>query len=59
MNAKHEPKKSVQDQENNSHIARKKKAVQSQFQRKNLKDIVHLMNEEDEDLAETYARYVK
>jgi hypothetical protein len=48
-----------QEYENSSHIAKKKKAASEIFHKKNLKDIVHLIDEEDEDLAETYARYIK
>lgn len=55
---KHEDKKKP-EYENSSHIAKKKKAVENVFHKKNLKEIVGLIDEEDEDLAETYARYIK
>ena len=45
--------------ENNSHIARKKKAVESQFQKKNFKQIVEMINDEDDEVSEKYARYIK
>jgi hypothetical protein len=45
--------------ENDSHIGRKKKAIAQQFQKKNQREIVELMNEEDDSVAEKYARYVK
>lgn len=48
-----------QEFENGSHIARKRKAVENTFQKKNLKDVIDLLNEEDEDEALKYARYVK
>lgn len=48
-----------QEFENESHIGRKKKAIDSQFQKKNIKKIVELIDEEDVEIAEKYARYIK
>lgn len=48
-----------QEFENGSHLARKKKAVENQFQKKNFKQIVELLDEEDIEIAQKYARYVK
>jgi hypothetical protein len=45
--------------ENDSHISRKKRALASTFQKKNFKDIVDLINDEDSDVSEKYARYIK
>jgi hypothetical protein len=56
MNTRNDPK---QEYENASHIAKKKKAVESTFHKKNMKEIVELIDEEDSDLAEKYARYIK
>jgi hypothetical protein len=59
MSAKRES--TPQEFENNSHIAKKKKAVSSQFHKKNFKDIVDLIDTEDEDEQniEQYARFIK
>ena len=51
--------KSSQEYENNSHIAKKRKAVANQFQKKNFKDIVELINDEDDSVAEKYARFIR
>jgi len=51
--------KTQTEYENNSHVARKKKAIATTFKKKNFKEVVDLLNEEDNDLAEYYARYVK
>ena len=48
-----------QEFENESHLGRKKKAIESQFQKKNFKQIVELLDEEDVEIAQKYARYVK
>lgn len=45
--------------ENDSHISRKKKAIANTFHKKNFRDIVNLIDDEDTDVAERYARYVK
>ena len=45
--------------ENGSHIERKKKAVESQYQGKNFKQIVELINDEDEEVSKKYARFIK
>lgn len=45
--------------DNNNHIAKKKKAVSQQFTKRNMRDIVDLINEEDDELAKKYAQYVK
>ena len=47
------------DYENPSHVARKKKAIATQFKKKNFREVVDLLNEEDEDLAKYYAADVK
>lgn len=52
-------KKESQEFENNSHISRKKKAEANKFTKKNHNDIIDLINEEDDEVAETYARYIK
>lgn len=59
MNTTYRPNDSKNDFENSSHIAKKKKAVQQEFQKKNLKKIVELLDEEDQEIAEQYARYIK
>lgn len=48
-----------QEYENESHLGRKKKAIESQFQKKNFKQIVDLMDEEDVELAQKYAQYIR
>lgn len=58
MNNKIETNKKVEN-ENSTHIAKKKKAVEKEFHKKNFKEIVELMDEEDEELAKDYARYIK
>jgi hypothetical protein len=45
--------------ENGSHVANRKKAIATTFKKKNFRDVVDLLNEEDENLAEYYAQYVK
>ena len=50
---------SNQDYENSSHIARKQKAVDKQYHKKNYRDIVEMINDEDEEVAEKYARFLR
>lgn len=45
--------------ENSSHIAKKKKAEQQQFRKKNLKEIVDLIDEDEQDIVDKYARFIK
>lgn len=59
MNTNRRSSDSKNEYENQSHIARKQKAVQQEFQKKNLKKVVELLDEEDEEVAEKYARYIK
>ena len=51
--------KTQNEYENNSHILKKKKAIATTFKKKNFKDVVDLLNEEDSELAEYYAQYIK
>lgn len=50
---------SVSEYDNVSHIEKKKKALSLQFQKKNFKQIVELIDDEDLEVAEKYARYIK
>lgn len=59
MNTNYRSDDSKNEYTNPSHIAKKQKAVGQQFQKKNLKQIVELLDEEDVEIAEKYARYVK
>jgi hypothetical protein len=49
----------TQEFENGSHIAKKKKAVENQFQKKNFKQIIEMIDDEDVEVAEKYARYIR
>lgn len=51
--------KANQEFENDSHISRKKKAIATTFKKKNLKDVVDLIDDEDSEVSEMYARYIK
>jgi hypothetical protein len=51
--------KTSNDQENSTHIKNKKRALATTFKKKNYKDVVDLINDEDDSVAEMYARYVK
>ena len=50
------------EHENGSHLARKKKALDAQFRKKNQREVIDLMSskeiDDEEDLAK-YARYIK
>lgn len=48
-----------QEFENGSHLARKKKAEDNQFSKKNYKQIVKMLDEEDVEIAEKYARFIR
>lgn len=48
-----------QEFENDSHIAKKKKALEAQSQKKNFKRIVELFDDDDIEYVEKYARYIK
>ena len=56
---KNSQKALASDYENANHIKKKKKAAEGQFHKKNVKEIIELLNEEDEEVAEMYARYIK
>ena len=45
--------------ENPSHIVRRKKAIESQFVKKNIKSLKELIHEEDEEFVEEYIRYIR
>ena len=47
------------DYENPSHVAKRQKAIATTFKKKNFKEVVDLLNEEDSSVAEYYARYIK
>lgn len=51
--------KATNEYENPSHIAKKKKAIANTFTKKNFRDIVELINDEDDEVAEHYARYIR
>lgn len=52
--------KPYQEYENDSHIGRKRKAIANAFQKKNLNDIVELINDdEDEESAKKYAHFIR
>lgn len=59
MNTNYRSNDSKNEYDNPSHIVKKQKAESQQFQKKNLKKIVELLDEEDAEIAEKYARYVK
>lgn len=59
MNTTYRPKDSKNEFDNQTHIVRKQKAVEQQFQKKNLKRIVELIDEEDDEVADKYARHIK
>lgn len=48
-----------QEFENGSHLARKKKAVENQSQKKNYKQIIEMIDDEDLEVAQRYARFIK
>lgn len=55
-----ETTRNIREFENDSHISRKKKAVANSQQAKNKKQILELIDSEDEDEdPELYARYIK
>lgn len=46
--------------ENSSHVAHKKKAAENKFRKKNVRDIIELIGDEDsEEDYEKYVRYIK
>jgi hypothetical protein len=59
MNNTPSESKTQTEYENNTHILKKKKAIATSFKKKNIKDVIDLMNEEDDDVAEKYARYIR
>ena len=55
-----ESTRNIREFENDSHISRKKKAVANSLHTKNKKQIIELIDSEDEDEdPELYARYIK
>lgn len=45
--------------ENSNHVAKKKRAIATEFKKKNHKDIVDLINDEDDAVSEMYARFIR
>ena len=54
-----ETSRSIRDYENESHISRKKKAAAKSQHAKNQKQIIEMIDTEDEDDLGQYARYIK
>ncbi len=59
MSQQSKPVKSSNEYENSSHIKNKKKAIATTFQKKNHRDIVELINDEDDEVGERYAKYIR
>ena len=51
--------KQSSEYENPSHIVKRKKALESQFVKKNIKSLKELIHEEDEEFVEEYIRYIR
>ena len=50
---------STKEYENDSHLMRKKKAEENRFNKKNFREIADLIDDEDGEIAEKYARHIR